>query len=118
MERTTELSFGKKIANGRLELPSGLPDEAPLDVTFSLDRNGMLSITAVERSRGNKCIITVKTEGLSDAEVIKLQKQTSKIKVTEESDPSDTPESQEQLVSQTQPSNSTTTASGDDPWAL
>jgi len=103
MENVTDLSNGKKIANGRLDLPAGLPDEAPLDVTFSLDRNGMLSITAVERSRGNKCNITVKTEGLTDAEVAKLQNQTRKMRVTEDVEG---------------PSNeeSNPTEDGDDPW--
>ena len=115
MERTTEISFGKKIADGRLELPAGLPDESPLDVTFSLDRNGMLSITAVERSQGNKCNITIKTEGLSDAEVMKLQQQTSKIKVTEESESN---EPSEPPVDAPKPEEQTPAASGDDPWAL
>jgi len=85
IDRVTELSFGKQIADGKLILPPGLQEGAPIDVTFSLDRNGLLSITAVERSNNFKCDIVVKTEGLSESEVIKLQKQTNMIKLSESS---------------------------------
>ncbi|WP_391575016.1 Hsp70 family protein [Cohnella sp.] len=83
MEENTELSFGKRIADGQLDLPAGLPARSPIDVTFSLDRNGMLNITAVERFNGSKCNIIVKTEGLSESEVMTLQAQTSVIKVSD-----------------------------------
>ena len=84
-ERNTELSFGKRIADGQLSLPPGLPAGAPVDVTFSLDRNGLLNITAVERSNGAKCNIVVKTEGLSESEIQKLQQQTKLVQVSENS---------------------------------
>jgi molecular chaperone DnaK (HSP70) len=85
MEHEIELSFGKKIAEGVLALPAGLPKGSPLEVTYSLDRDGLLTITAVEKSSGQKCVVSVKTEGLSDSMVKTLQMQTSKISVSEES---------------------------------
>jgi hypothetical protein len=118
MEKTTELSFGKQIADGKLELPAGLPDEAPLDVTFALDRNGMLTITAAERSRGGKCNIIVKTEGLTESEVLKLRKQTNSIKVTDDADALDTPQPQPVapvVEPKSEPQKSPD--SDDDPWA-
>lgn len=75
------LSFGKRIAEGRLELPDGLPVGSPIDVTFSLDRNGMLNIVAVERYNGSECKIAVKTAGLSEVELFTLQAQTSAMKL-------------------------------------
>jgi molecular chaperone DnaK (HSP70) len=84
MEPITDLSFGKLIAENELKLPPDLPADSPLDVTFSLDRNGLLCITAVERSRGGSCNITVKTAGLQESEILRLRSATSAIKVTEE----------------------------------
>jgi molecular chaperone DnaK (HSP70) len=83
MEPLADLSYGKLIAESELKLPPGLPADSPLDVTFSLDRNGLLSITAVERSKGGKCNIAVKTAGLEEAEILELKCATSGIKVSE-----------------------------------
>jgi len=114
MEETLELSFGKQIADGHLELPPGLPDESPLDVTFSLDRNGLLAITAVERTRGSKCHIEVKTEGLSESEVLKLQRQTSRMKLGDDDEPAVAEPARPAPPPPTK--TEAPAASGDDPW--
>ena len=82
-DEVIELSFGKKITSGEMILPPGLPSETPIFVTFSLDRKGLLNITAVENSRGSKCNIVVETLGLSEAEVLIMQNQTSTIQISD-----------------------------------
>jgi molecular chaperone DnaK (HSP70) len=84
MEHIIDPSFGKKIAEGTLELPAGVPKDSPIDVTYTLDRDGLLSLTAIERSTGRKCTVQVKTEGLSDATVRELKEQTSKMKFADD----------------------------------
>ena len=66
MEPWADLSYGKRIAIGILQIPTGLPAGSLIDVTFNFCNNGMLDITATERSKGINCTINVKTEGLSD----------------------------------------------------
>jgi len=101
MEEVIELGFGTPLWEQSpgaslendsnipiLELPAGLPAGTPLEVTFGLDLNGLLQITAVEKSSGQKCNFAIKTKGLSEDKVMELRRETSAIKVTEDAEPS------------------------------
>lgn len=116
MQRTTELSFGKQIAEGILQLPAGLPDSSPLDVTFSLDRSGMLNITAIERSQGMKCNIIVETKGLTETEVKKLQQQTSQIRLAD--DVEDVANTDDKPTPPDSMPEKKGEPDGDDPWEM
>ncbi|MDR1615528.1 MAG: Hsp70 family protein [Syntrophomonadaceae bacterium] len=81
VDAAVDRGFGTKIADGELKLPPGLPKGAPIEVTFSLDRNGLLTLTAVELTHGMKCKVEVKVQGLSDAEVEGLAMATKSTRV-------------------------------------
>jgi molecular chaperone DnaK (HSP70) len=43
-----------KVAEGRIAIPQGKPRGWPIDVTFRLDRSGLLHVTAIEREAGER----------------------------------------------------------------
>ena len=131
MEEVVELSFGNPLWERHpnsslkddpnipyLELPPGLPEGAPVEITFSLDLNGLLEITAIEKKSGRKCNFAIKTKGLSNEDVVELRKQTSAVKVTDAED-SVAPSNSSPMTDQaTPPANDMPADSGDDPWDL
>ncbi|MDR2719534.1 MAG: Hsp70 family protein [Nitrososphaerota archaeon] len=80
-KKDCELSFGKEISRALLQLPPRLPEGSPIEVTFSIDESGMLTVTAIEQSKGVKCEIKTEIKGLGAREVMELQQKTSTIKV-------------------------------------
>jgi len=81
MESWTDLSYGQLITIGKLHLPAGLPKGTHIDVTFSFDNNGMLDISATERSQGAECSITIKTDGLQDEDVSRMREESKNVKM-------------------------------------
>lgn len=72
-DNVCDLSFGKKVNESDLELPPGLPQDSPIEVTFSIDSSGILFVTAIEKNSGKKIEVQTKTSGLDTDEVKKLQ---------------------------------------------
>jgi len=92
MERVVALEFGTPLWDESLgipvlELPPGLPAGTELEVTFTLDLNGLLQVSAVENTSGKKCNFSIKTKGLSEEKVMELSRKTSEVKVTEDARP-------------------------------
>jgi molecular chaperone DnaK len=65
-------SLGKFILDGIPPAPRGLPQ---IEVTFDIDANGILKVTAQDKATGRSQHITITaSSGLSDAEVEKMRK--------------------------------------------
>lgn len=82
VETEPDVSKGREIGQATLELPPGLPARSRIDVTFVLDEQGRLHITAREPS-GNRVVeATVQTEGvLSEPEMAEARARTSQLVV-------------------------------------
>lgn len=65
-------SLGRFILDGIAPAPRGMPQ---VEVTFDIDANGILSVTAKDKGTGKEQHITIKgSTGLSDEEVEKMKK--------------------------------------------
>jgi len=60
-EETVEVGMCKQIGSGSLIFGRAMPKGTPIDVTFTLKRDGTLGITARERVTGNHVNVTVET---------------------------------------------------------
>ncbi len=58
----------KEIGNGLLVIPPGLPANSPIEVTFKLNEEGRLDITAVELTQNRKLDITIQTNSILQGE--------------------------------------------------
>ncbi len=50
-----------EIGTAVLHLPGGLPSETPVDISFALNREGRLNVTATESSEGRVVNVTIET---------------------------------------------------------
>lgn len=50
-----------------------MPAGSPIDVTFSLDTNGILDIVAVEPTSGRQCPIHIETGGLTSEQIEEIK---------------------------------------------
>lgn len=57
---------GEAVISGILPAPKGVPD---IDITFSIDENGIIGISAYEKKTSKKMHTTVKTKSLSEDEI-------------------------------------------------
>jgi molecular chaperone DnaK (HSP70) len=58
-----------RIADGEIAIPSGKPAGWPIDVTFQLNTNGLLRVTAVEKETGVRLELSVQVGGMTDEQV-------------------------------------------------
>jgi molecular chaperone DnaK len=64
-------SLGKFILDGIPPAPRGMPQ---VEVTFDVDANGILNVTAMEKTSGKKQTIRIEAaSGLTDADIKKMQ---------------------------------------------
>ena len=69
---TDNKSLGKFILDGIPPAPRGIPQ---IEVTFDIDANGILKVTALDKATGRSQNITITaSSGLSDAEVERMRK--------------------------------------------
>ena len=73
-EETVPLSYGMEIGTAVLHLPTGLPADLPIDITFKLNKEGRLSITAVESSQSRKVAVVVETNAVIHGEELEQAK--------------------------------------------
>lgn len=66
-----------KLGECTLNMPPNLPNGAPLDVTFSLDHEGILDVTGLDTTGGRKINVQMKTS--SGASMTKEQVQEAKV---------------------------------------
>ena len=57
-----------EIGTAILNLPSGLPQDLPIDITFSLNREGRLEMTALETSQRRKIAVVIETKAVIEGE--------------------------------------------------
>jgi molecular chaperone DnaK len=70
-----ELEHNRLITDGELTgLPSGLPASAPIQITFRLEADGQLDVSAVEPTSGAELHLQTKLEGVMTADEIEESK--------------------------------------------
>ena len=72
------------IGKAQLDLPAGLPDGAPIEVTFTLNNEGILEVTGVDKTSGREVHATMNaTSGttMSKEDIEAAKKQTNRITV-------------------------------------
>ena len=63
-----------EIGDAWLRLPKGLPPKVPVDISFSLNREGRLEITATEKAEGRKVELTISTTSVISGEELEEAK--------------------------------------------
>jgi len=77
LEKKVPLSSCKEIKNAMLSLPPGLPARSPIEITFQMDTEGRLHVTAVECTQGRSVEVDVQTEGVITQEELAEAKERS-----------------------------------------
>lgn len=67
-DKTNPPARSKKIGDALLEMPSGLPANSPIDITFSLNDEGRLDITAMEAVENREVKTSVETNCILQGE--------------------------------------------------
>jgi len=70
--------YGVEIGTALLDLPPGLPIDLPIDITFNLDKEGCLQITAVESQENRRVNVSIETTSVIEGDALKLAKKRSK----------------------------------------
>ena len=83
LDEIIELNAGKEIGNAVLPLPTGLPDDSPIEVTFNLDDSGLLKYHGKDISSGNIIDGEIQTTALmSDTELQEAKKRSKEITIS------------------------------------
>lgn len=69
-----DLDTCTEIESGHFELPDGLPQNSPIDVTFWLNKQGRLEVTAVEPSSGRTIDFVIETDAIMSKEEVEESK--------------------------------------------
>jgi molecular chaperone DnaK len=81
--RVDDISVGEEIGNATLTLPVRLPQHAPIEVTFELQRDGRLHITGREPTSNASIEIDIQTtRSLSDEELQAAKRRSNKLVVS------------------------------------
>ncbi len=72
-----DIDYAVEIGTANLELPSGLPKGSPIAVTFKLNEEGRLEITAEEQSEGRQVFTTIETKSVISGEALEEAKKRS-----------------------------------------
>jgi molecular chaperone DnaK len=71
-----------EIGTAVLDLPPGLPADLPIEISFNLDQEGRLEISAIETSENRKVDVTIQTRSVIQGdELIEAQKRSQSIVV-------------------------------------
>ena len=77
---SAELSMGEEIGQTVFQLPPGLPDRAPIEVTFNLRDDGTLFLTALDKTFNKKIEAPFKAVGvMSEEELANAKRQARSI---------------------------------------
>lgn len=72
---STEVDDNKRVAEGLIKgIPLGLPKGSPIHVTFRLERDGTLTVRAVEPSSGKNVTIELKIQGAASRNDIQMKR--------------------------------------------
>ena len=82
-DAVNDITAGEEIGNAMLSLPAGMPINAPIEVTFELNREGRLHVIGRE-PRSNAIIqVTIQTKrGMSEEEVEQAKKRANRVAIS------------------------------------
>ncbi|MEW5737243.1 MAG: Hsp70 family protein [Thermodesulfobacteriota bacterium] len=63
-EKSIPLEYAKEIGTAILDLPAKLASRSPVDIVFSINKEGRLAITATEKVHGGKVNVNIATEAV------------------------------------------------------
>ncbi len=73
-EAEVEPSEGKLLGSAELSLPPGLPQNSPIQVTFEINDQGRLEMTAIEQTTGRSVKAVIETKAvMSEEDIVKSQ---------------------------------------------
>lgn len=73
-DKTLSPRYAMEIGTAVLNLPTGLPADLPIDIVFKLNREGRLSITAVESAESRKVAVAIETSSVIQGEELEEAK--------------------------------------------
>jgi len=77
-DKKVEIESCREIGTGVLEMPPDLPESAPIETTFKLTAEGRLEITAVDKTGGKRCDVTIETTDVIRGEQLEQAKERSR----------------------------------------
>ena len=78
-----DISAGEEIGNATLHLPPRLPLHAPIEVTFELNQEGRLHVTARELSNGKEVDVTIQIKlGIPEEELAAAKARATRLSVS------------------------------------
>ncbi len=63
-EKVVSVEHSIEIGTAVLDLPEGLPEDSPVEITFNLNREGRLQITAIETSENRQVVAKIETSSV------------------------------------------------------
>jgi molecular chaperone DnaK (HSP70) len=82
-ETLAEVADSKEIGNAELSLPPNLPRQAPIQVTFRLDEQGLLHATGVDLTGRRTISVDIKTDRvMSEEQLEEAMKRSRGLKIT------------------------------------
>lgn len=69
--------YAVEIGTALLDLPAGLPIDLPIEITFNLDKEGCLNITAVETKEKRRVNVSIETTSVIEGEALQFAKKRS-----------------------------------------
>ena len=73
-DKEVDPEMGKLLGTATMDLPSGLPQGSPLEVSFTLNESGLLEMTARELSANRRCDARFDVKGAISAEEVAAAK--------------------------------------------
>ncbi len=82
-EVVNDITAGEEIGKALLSLPSGLPINTPVEVTFELNREGRLQVIGREPRSNATIEVTVQTKrGMSEEEVEQAKTRANRVAIS------------------------------------
>lgn len=73
-DKVVSTDYSVEIGTAVLDLPSGLPDDSPVDISFQLNREGRLYITALETTENRSVEAKIETRSVIQGEELEEAK--------------------------------------------
>lgn len=73
-EKQLALELGVELGRSELSIPEGLPAGAPLEITYSIDEDGLLNMYAVELTEGREVAVSIETKSIISEEQLEEAK--------------------------------------------
>ena len=78
MDELFDIDEDYRLGDATLELPGNMPAGAPIEVIFSLNSEGILEVTGIDKTSGREIKATMQTKGVMAAEKVAELKEKSK----------------------------------------